>query len=241
MNGFRVPGSGFRVPRGRGELLGTRNSELATVAVTRVVVVSPLPALRAGLRALLEAGGLQVVGEVARPELVGGLAADNRGGPDVVVLDADQPDPAELEALPPSAGLLLLGPLPPDERWPAALAGRAWGYLPREADPERLVAAVQAVGLGLLALDPGVGELLLTRADPSGEPRVLDQDEELTGREREVLQLVALGLANKAIARRLGISEHTVKFHVAAILTKLGAGSRTEAVHLAARRGLVAL
>ena len=65
--------------------------------------------------------------------------------------------------------------------------------------------------------------------------------EDLTGREREVLQLVALGRANKVIARELGISEHTVKFHVAAILAKLGAGSRTEAAHIGARRGLVTL
>ena len=66
-------------------------------------------------------------------------------------------------------------------------------------------------------------------------------ESDLTHREREVLGLVAEGLANKAIARRLTISEHTVKFHVAAILTKLGAGSRTEAVRFGAQRGLVAL
>ncbi len=65
--------------------------------------------------------------------------------------------------------------------------------------------------------------------------------EDLTAREREVLQLVALGLANKAIARDLAISEHTVKFHVTALLSKLGAGSRTEAAHQGTRLGLVSL
>ena len=65
--------------------------------------------------------------------------------------------------------------------------------------------------------------------------------DDLTPREKEVLQFIALGLANKTIAGRLGISEHTVKFHVASLLSKLGAASRTEAVLLGARRGLVVL
>lgn len=136
---------------------------------------------------------------------------------------------------------MLLGPLPDDRRLPALLEGRAWAYLPRDASAEQLLAAIQAVGAGLVALEPTIGEHLLTpTALPMGgtgeEPA-----ETLTPREREVLQLVALGLPNKTVAARLGISEHTVKFHVAAILAKLGAGSRTEAVHLGIRRGLVTL
>jgi DNA-binding NarL/FixJ family response regulator len=97
----------------------------------------------------------------------------------------------------------------------------------------------------LLAIDPQLaGGLFGSAADlPRPVPLTSSEDsvEELTAREREVLQLVALGLANKTIARDLAISEHTVKFHVAAILAKLGAGSRTEAAHIGARRGLVPL
>ena len=81
---------------------------------------------------------------------------------------------------------------------------------------------------------------LFPEGEPSSRP-VTDLAEELTPRETEVLQMLANGLANKAIAARLSISEHTVKFHVASILGKLGAGSRTEAVTLGIRRGIVLL
>jgi two-component system, NarL family, nitrate/nitrite response regulator NarL len=88
---------------------------------------------------------------------------------------------------------------------------------------------------GLIVLDPTVagatGIHAHARTSPAGES--------LTAREREVLELVAAGLPNKAIARELGISEHTAKFHVGSLLGKLGAGSRTEAVTLATRRGLL--
>ena len=210
----------------------------------RVFVVSPLPAVRAGLRALLAmAGDCEVVGEAERLE---GAGRDSLGsGLDVVVVDAEPSlelgdsdvfDPTER-----GPGLVILGPVPGDERLPNELAGRAWGYVPRFAGSEALVAAVRAVAHGLLAIDPALGGHLLARAGLARDGAVTPDAEELTTREREVLQLVAQGLANKMIAARLGISEHTVKFHVAAILAKLGAGSRTEAVHLGARRGLVVL
>jgi DNA-binding NarL/FixJ family response regulator len=210
----------------------------------RAFVVSPLPAVRAGLRALLgTADDCEVVGEADRLEEVG---ADPLGsGLDVVIVDAepslglgdsDLSDSAER-----GPGLVILGPVPGDERLPNELAGRAWGYVPRFAGAEALVAAVRAVANGLLAIDPALGGHLLARAGLARDSAPAVDAEDLTAREREVLQLVAQGLANKTIAVRLGISEHTVKFHVAAILAKLGAGSRTEAVHLGARRGLVAL
>ncbi len=107
---------------------------------------------------------------------------------------------------------------------------------------------MRAVGQGLLVLDPvAAGDLLapaaLEEAPSEGARGAASANgaDQLTLREGEVLQLVAEGLPNKTIARRLGISEHTVKFHVAALMAKLGAGSRTEAVHLGARRGLVSL
>jgi DNA-binding NarL/FixJ family response regulator len=99
------------------------------------------------------------------------------------------------------------------------------------------------VASGLLVLDPAVARAALAAA-PADRLRAApaeDLAEPLTDREMEVLHLLALGLPNKAIALRLGISEHTVKFHVGAILAKTGAAGRTEAVMLAARRGILPL
>jgi DNA-binding NarL/FixJ family response regulator len=100
---------------------------------------------------------------------------------------------------------------------------------------------VRAVASGLVVADPALAGRLMA-ADSAGTiASAAPAGEDLTPRERQVLELIALGLPNKTIARRLGISEHTAKFHVAAVMAKLGAASRTEAVRLAARRGLVAL
>jgi DNA-binding NarL/FixJ family response regulator len=125
------------------------------------------------------------------------------------------------------------------------LAASAWqagaqGVLARDATAGQLAAAVAAAVEGMVVWDQRLaGEL---RRGPGLSPdEQAGPVEELTAREQEVLQLLAEGLPNKAIARRLGISEHTVKFHVNAILGKLGARSRTEAVVLATRLGLVLL
>jgi DNA-binding CsgD family transcriptional regulator len=121
--------------------------------------------------------------------------------------------------------------------------GLGFGALPRDAGTEEIVAAIMAVASGLTALDRSLAlEALagLARGRLEAEP-VSEHDEPLTAREREVLQLLAQGIPNKQIAQRLSISEHTVKFHVSAIMTKLGAASRTEAVTTAARRGLLLL
>jgi DNA-binding NarL/FixJ family response regulator len=165
----------------------------------------------------------------------------------VVILDApasfDAADlAATLAAGPADApGLVLLGAVAGDEQLPAYLAGRPWAYLPREAGAEQLLAAVRAVAGGLVAIDPALAAHLLAGAGGEAPIAATAAGEELTPREREVLAQIALGLPNKTIARRLGISEHTAKFHVAAVMSKLGAASRTEAVRLGARRGLVAL
>ena len=114
-------------------------------------------------------------------------------------------------------------------------AENAGGQLAPASDRAVLVAAVHAVAAGLHVVDPR----LATAALPQGAPS--DAVDPLSPREHEVLTLVAAGHPNKAIARALGISEHTVKFHVSALLGKLGATSRTEAVTLATRRGLLSL
>jgi DNA-binding NarL/FixJ family response regulator len=122
----------------------------------------------------------------------------------------------------------------------AILRAGVRGFLLSEAAGDEIAVALRAVSQGLLVLDPLIARTL-TIAPPSIGLDELTQDEPLTERELEVLQLLALGLPNKTIATRLRISEHTVKFHVGSILAKLDASSRTEAVTRAARRGLLAL
>jgi DNA-binding NarL/FixJ family response regulator len=211
------------------------------VSNLRLAVVSPYPALRAGLRSLLVGEGLDVVAEVAEPsDLLYPL-----GDLDLAVLDlaADGLD-ALLELLPDAPALrpLILGPVPGAERLVTRLDGRPWGYLPREAGAEALAQAARSVAAGLVTIDPALATGLLGSSAPTrGGGAEAGPLEELTPREREVLALMAEGQANKQIAQRLRISEHTVKFHVSAILAKLGAASRTEAGYVAARRGLIAL
>lgn len=113
-----------------------------------------------------------------------------------------------------------------------------FGVLGRDNEPETLVTALMTAASGLIVIDPAYAPLLavaddITDTSPLPEP--------LTPREMDVLQLVARGLTNKAIAQSLGITDHTVKFHLNAIMGKLDAQSRTEAVVIATRAGLIAL
>jgi len=116
-----------------------------------------------------------------------------------------------------------------------------WGVLSLDASPEELSAAIRALGEGLWTGSPALLQSILERppvfALEEGDPIV----DPLTPREREVLQLAAEGLANKQIALSLEISEHTVKFHLSSLYTKLGVTSRTEAIRAGARRGWVVL
>jgi two-component system, NarL family, response regulator YdfI len=114
--------------------------------------------------------------------------------------------------------------------------GRA--ILPRHASSEEIVAAIEAVAAGLVVLHPEAITSLrsATLARPGGAAVA---DQALTAREIEILSLIAEGLGNKAIAVRLRISNHTVKFHIASIFAKLNAGSRTEAVTIGVRQGLI--
>ena len=212
------------------------------MADLRLLVVAADPLARAGLVTLLEDGPeLQIVGQVSGGEsLVEELEVFQ---PDVLVIDLGW-EPVEglvgLEelSLDPEDDRLVVIVLTPDEETAAAAwAAGARGLLPRTTSGERLVAAIQGVAQGLAVIEPE----LLASAWPVGSPEGLDLAEDLTPRELEVLQLLAEGLANKAIAQRLDISEHTVKFHVNAIMKKLGAQSRTAAVVQATRLGLIML
>jgi DNA-binding NarL/FixJ family response regulator len=198
----------------------------------RVLVISDDALARAGLATLIGGrDGLEVVGQGAAAEAPALAVARE---PDVVAWDlgpGGEPTAAlgRLEA--PTLALLW-----EESQGPEALAQGARGVLLRDAAPDRLAAALDAVARGLLVVDPALTELLPRRRP--GDPALV---EPLTPREAEVLQLLAEGLSNKAIAARLGISEHTAKFHVNAILGKLGAETRTEALVHAARLGLVLL
>ena len=197
--------------------------------VPAVEVHARNPSVRAGLRELLARSGLDVV-EGTRA--LGGVS-----DVDVLLIDA----PASLEG--DRAGSVL-GPDPDGiptvflvDRLPLEAvaqpprAGTARGWLRRDAGEDELAAAVRAVAAGLRVIDP-----LLEPQTDDHVPRAT-----LTEREREVLALIAMGLTNRAIALRLGISEHTAKFHVGAVLAKLEAQSRAEAVSVAVREGLLTL
>ncbi|HET9014155.1 MAG TPA: response regulator transcription factor [Thermomicrobiaceae bacterium] len=214
------------------------------VRVLRVLVAAPYPVTRAGLRGLLaEETDLEVAGGAADPsELV---ARSEELAPDAVLLDAgDDPDPwledvwrlAGGGTLPPV--VLLAGAV--DAAGEVLRAGLA-GLLLRDATPAEIEAALHAAAAGLVVLDRRAVGVLATEAPARPAPGPDSDAEPLTPREREVLQLIAEGLPNKAIAGALGISEHTVKFHVGAILDKLGAASRAEALARAARAGLIVL
>ncbi len=120
-----------------------------------------------------------------------------------------------------------------------ALRAGVRAVLPRDSTQQELSAAVEAVAAGLIVLAPAEADGFASSrsVEADGRPAILA--EPLTPREIEVLRLVAEGLGNKEIAARLAISEHTAKFHVASILGKLGAASRTEAVMAGLRRGLI--
>jgi DNA-binding NarL/FixJ family response regulator len=202
----------------------------------RVLIVADDEVFRAGLAAaLVGQTGVSAVEQTRLDVDLATTAGPHR--PDVVLWDLSDTDrrvgldlPSILDLATP---VIVLGG---DEMLIAeAVAAGAKGALPRHIDPAPLVAAVRAVGEGLVVIDPAFpASILPTRGELSGSPT-----EELTPREIEVLQLVAEGLPNKQIGVHLGISEHTVKFHVDAILGKLGAHSRTEAVTRAARLGLL--
>jgi DNA-binding NarL/FixJ family response regulator len=197
----------------------------------RVLVVSEDPLVRSGLASLLAGQpGIVVDGQMSPDELPA-----EAGEPEVAVWDAGAGS-SGLEHLDETASRVLrvLAVLTNEGQAAEALGAGARGVVRRDAGAARLAAAVRAVAEGLVVLDAAAAESVL-RPRPAAPATV----EHLTPREQEVLQLLAQGLSNKLIAARLGISDHTVKFHVNAILGKLGAQSRTEAIAQAARLGLV--
>ena len=208
--------------------------------MTRVVVTADSPAVRAGLGALLAgSAGITVLEAATRPGELSDLAETVEADVILLALDPGAPLPLPLTVAPDAAGrapaVVVLGD--GGEGWAArAVRAGAQGALPRTAGAAQIAAAVVAAAAGLTVVpadDP------VPRARPAVHAAAPVQS--LTPREVEVLAMLAEGLANKAIAARLGISGHTVKTHVAAVFGKLGVSTRAEAVASAARLGLLML
>ena len=203
----------------------------------RVLVVADDPLARAGLANLLELDpSVKVVG---RTETGANLDASIEAFvPDVVVLDAGWDPEDALESLSNRDTSVRWVVLVPDEGHALdAFSSGADAILLRDASTEALAATVRATVENLRVIAPQLADAIVAR-EPRPQP---SNSPELTRREMEVLRLVAEGQSNKEVAFNLDISDHTVKFHVNSILTKLNARSRTEAVTHAARQGLLYL
>src|SRR5205085_3259837 len=206
----------------------------------RVFLIAPTPMMRAGLHAMLTTASLQVVGEATAPN---GFVEELSAIDVIVVADEKQlEDVGRVVTSSRSVALVVLSDS--DERpisMLRALSLRGWSVVPLDAAASQLEAAVIAAAEGLIALPSMAAERALAQRSAIEAMNLDSLDESLTGREREVLEMLSRGLSNKLIARRLSISEHTVKFHVSSIYTKLGASSRTDAVSRGVRRGLITL
>lgn len=216
-----------------------------------LVILSTIPALRAGLRALIVSDpDFAVIATGSSLAALAGIPADTH----VLVITRDALADGAVRAFSARPDLPVLviveGELDPQD-----LAGigvglpgeiRPWGVISAEAPAEALQAAVRAVAEGLMVASPELLQSLLSPVLFEPEAGEYDQSgltgrEHLTEREVDVLREVARGLTNKQIALALGISEHTVKFHVSSVYAKLGASNRTEAVRKGARRGFIPL
>ena len=210
----------------------------------RVFIVGASSLARAGLQSLLGARNVEIVGSIANFESLAGQWADMEADVILVEVSGDHfegvIDSLAESQLASEANIVILSNHS-EPRWFAeALRAGVRAVLPSDVSQDQLVAALEAAAAGLIVMHPAEVGAMFPAAEPASRPFV-ELTEPLTPRESEVLQMLASGLANKEIAARLAISDHTVKFHVASILGKLGAGSRTEAVSLGIRRGLVLL
>jgi NarL family two-component system response regulator YdfI len=204
----------------------------------RVLVAADSAVVRAGLEALIsQTGSLTVAGSV-HPDALAEQIRELE--PDVVLVESRRGQEGTLEPLFQSGPAFVW--LVEQEDAAAIATGLRSGLraaLPHNASADEITAAIEAAAHGLVVLHPDI-LASLERTEPvrrtPGEP-----DGSLTAREIEVLGMLAEGLANKNIAWRLGISEHTVKFHITSIFTKLNASSRAEAVAIGMRQGLILL
>jgi NarL family two-component system response regulator YdfI len=204
----------------------------------RVQILASSEIVKAGLQSLLQNDPALHILKDWGDESAEGAIQDTQ--PDVLVAEVEsREDDATSEVLSAAANgtsVVLLVPGSASE-WADMLQRGVKAVLPANITGPQIAAATQAAAAGLLVLHPSEAEILFQMHATNEAPEVLP--EALTVREIEVLRLLAEGLGNKEIASRLGVSEHTVKFHVASIMGKLGAASRTEAVMLGIRHGVI--
>jgi DNA-binding NarL/FixJ family response regulator len=214
----------------------------------RVLIVDDEELVRFGLRTVLEAAGdFEVVGEAGNG--ADGVAAARELQPDVVLTDIRMPvldglaATRQLLALPHPPQVAVLTTFHVDEYVYAALAAGAAGFLLKDTPPREIAAAVRAVADGTATLSPAVtAKLIESYVDKAAAPRkaqALRRIAELSDREREVLQLLGTGDSNADLAKKLFVSEATVKTYVSRLLTKLDLANRTQAAILAHEAGLV--
>ena len=210
----------------------------------RVLIADDHAVVRQGLRTFLALqDDMEVVADAADGEEA--VRAAREHAPDIVLMDLVMPNMDGVEATrriaserPATRVIALTSFLEDDKVLPAVRAGAA-GYLLKDVGPPELVRAIRTVHGGEALLHPAVAARVLEEvAAPASAPAPPRAEPGLTPREREVLALVARGLANKRIAQELGIAEKTVKIHVSRILHKLGVADRTQAALYAVREGL---
>jgi DNA-binding NarL/FixJ family response regulator len=196
----------------------------------RVVIVDDHAVVRGGLEQLLSAeDDIEVVGTAADGEQAHALLSSS--APDVFLMDLSMPGVDGVEATrrivadSPQTHVVVLTSFADRQRILDALEAGAAGYILKDADPAEVPAAVRAAAAGNSPLDPKAARVLLDARRGAGQAL----SPQLTAREREVLELVGQGLANKQIARRLGIAERTVKAHLTSVFQTLGVGDRTQA------------
>jgi DNA-binding NarL/FixJ family response regulator len=251
-SGPGVPGEQTRRPAARSQSAGRRGNPEPPVVdfdgapareparrsadppAIRVLVADDHPILREGLATLINRqSGMQVVAEAA--DGIEAVALFGRLAPDVSVIDIRMPGldgieaVAAIRAADPQARIVILTSFANDEDIYRALQAGARGYIVKDAAGDELVECLRAVHQGRTYIPPAIASKLAQRIGSV----------ELTAREREVLALVAKGKGNRDIGAALEVTEGTIKVHVNNILTKLNVASRTEAVNIGVRRGLV--
>lgn len=211
---------------------------------TRILLADGHHMVRQGIRRLLESeADFEVVGESDNGSEVVRLARELK--PHVIVMEARMPKLDSVDVIKrikaehPGATILVLTSHDEEECLELLRAG-AGGYLLKSAKGEELEQTIRMVQAGQFVCDPLVERRLLKHA-VRPQPVALDFGQHLTRREAEVLKLAARGMGNRDIAGYLGLAERTVKGHLMSIFSKLGVGSRTEAVHEALKRGWVSL